>query len=222
MPVNPINISTLPDDSLGALTAVSAENIAKISLPDFILTIKPLILFAAGITLYAIIVFKFYKFLAKKDILNLELHKYSAGFTGTVKYAAKAVLNLVQNIVLIPLFVFFWFAVLALILVMLSKNHTPNTILLTSAAVVGAVRIAAHYNEELSIDLAKLIPLALLGVFLIDISYFSIDNVISTARQIPMLWRQLIYYLVFVAALELVLRIMRWLYNIIIKPKVAP
>ena len=48
-------------------------------------TITPLIFFIVGIVAYSVFIFKFYRFLARKDIFNLELQKYSKTFFGFVK-----------------------------------------------------------------------------------------------------------------------------------------
>ena len=76
-----------------------------------------------------------------------------------------------------------------------------------SIAVVSAVRIAAYYDEDLSRDLAKILPFALLGIFLIDLSYFSLPATLETLRETVAQWRIMAYYLAFAIALEFVLRI---------------
>ena len=52
-----------------------------------------------------------------------------------------------------------------------------------------------------------MMPFALLGVFLVDMSSFSLDNSLETLKQLLGLWREIAYYLGFVIALELVLRV---------------
>jgi len=52
-----------------------------------------------------------------------------------------------------------------------------------------------------------MLPFALLGVFLVDISYFSWQSSLELVRQVPNFWKEIIYYLVFLIALEFVLRI---------------
>ena len=106
-----------------------------------------------------------------------------------------------------PFVAFFWFAILTLLLSFLAKNQTVETILLVSIAVVSAVRITAYYDEDLSRDLAKILPFALLGIFLIDLSYFSLPDTLENLRQTVGEWRTMVYYLLFAIALEFVLRI---------------
>ena len=86
-------------------------------------------------------------------------------------------------------------------------KSAANNILLVSIALVSTVRIAAYYNEDLSKDLAKMQPFALLGIFLIDISYFSFSASLEVIKQIPSFWKIMIYYLIFAIVLEFILRI---------------
>lgn len=188
------------------LENLTVSELTNISFNEYMALVTPLIFFIIGIVIYAVFIFKFYRFLARRDILKLNLPQYSEGFGGFIETAVSTLFYLVETIILTPLFVFFWFAVMALLLILLSKTQSPQTILLTSVAIVTAVRITAYYNENLSQDLAKLIPFALLAVLLADISYFSIESSLAIARQIPSLWKPLLYYLFFVIALEFILR----------------
>lgn len=169
--------------------------------------LKPVALFVAGMMIYAIFIFRFYRFLARKDIIELDLTKYNTSSHPVMKKVFAVIYYIIQYIVLIPLFVFFWFIVLTILLAFLAKNPVPEEILLVSIAVVAAVRISAYYNEQLSVDLAKMLPFALLGIFLIDISYFNFWSSIDVLGEIPQLWNILLYYLLFVVSLEFVLRL---------------
>lgn len=169
--------------------------------------LKPVALFVTGMMIYAIFVFRFYRFLATKDIIELDLSKYNTASHPILKKIFAVVYYAIQYVVLIPLFVFFWFIVLTVLLAFLAKNPVPEEILLVSIAVVAAVRVSAYYNEQLAVDLAKMLPFALLGIFLIDISYFNFWSSVDVLGEIPKLWNILMYYLIFVIALEFVLRI---------------
>jgi len=58
--------------------------------------------------------------------------------------------------------VFFWFMVLSLLMIMISKVPDLGQIFQISIALVSVIRITAYYNEDLSRDLAKMLPFALL------------------------------------------------------------
>jgi len=157
------------------------------------------------IAIYSIFIFNFYRFLACRDIIKVDFSRYSnvgLRFTRGIGY-------LLQNIFLFPLIVFFWFAILAIFLGFLGKNQTTESILLVSIALVSAVRVAAYYNEDLSRDLAKMMPFALLGIYIVDQSYFEFEVSLELLKSIPEYWTILVYYFVFIIVLEFVLRILR-------------
>ena len=136
----------------------------------------PLILFVLGISLYSLFIFKFYRFLARKDIFHLNLQKYSDNFFGFVGKLFGIVFYIVEYLIVFPLFAFFWFAVVAVILIIMAENLDVASLLLISMALVASIRVTAYYNEDLSKDLAKMFPFALLAVFLLDIANFSYAN----------------------------------------------
>ncbi len=113
-----------------------------------------------------------------------------------------------KHIFFLPILIFFWFVVLSVILAFLSKEQGAQIVLLLSIALIATIRVMAYYNEDLSKDLAKMLPFALLGIFLVDISFFSIDSSIASLSQIPALWNIMIYYLIFLIILEFVLRLL--------------
>jgi len=75
----------------------------------------------------------------------------------------------------------------------LNKGLEPSLILLVSAAIIGAVRISSYYNEDLSRELAKFLPLTLLAA-----------NFFSNA----------LHYLVFIVAIEILLRSFEFLISL--------
>ncbi len=199
--------NSIPDFSLSSFT-----------LAEFIQTVKPLLIFIIGVTIYSIFIFKFYRFLARKDIVKFNWTK-EQGFLGWIKKLGKSIIYLVENIILTPVCIFFWFAILSTFLLFLTKSGSVGSVILTSMALVSAVRITAYYNENLSQDLAKMVPFALLGIFLVDASYFSIGSIFEIAKQVPLFWSQLAYYLAFVIGLEISLRVLQTLVRIVMPVK---
>ena len=92
-------------------------------------------------------------------------------------------------------------------LAFLARGQTIDEILLISMAVLSAIRITAYYNEDLSRDLSKILPFAMLGVFLIDISYFSLSTSLDGLLGALLSWKTIVYYLGFMIGLEFVMRI---------------
>jgi len=167
----------------------------------------PLIMFVLGISLYSLFIFRFYRFLARKDIFHLNLQKYSDNFFGFVGKFFSVLFYIIEYLIIFPLFAFFWFAVVAMILIILAEKLDIATLLMISMALVASIRVTAYYNEDLSKDLAKMFPFALLAVFLLDIANFSYDRTWNTLATIPSMWKQILYYFGFTIVLEIVLRI---------------
>jgi hypothetical protein len=193
----------------------SIVRLSHITLAEYLELIAPLLLYVTGIAIYALFVFSFYRYLARRDLVRLRRVHYLRGFVGVLEKAGHVIFNFVENIVLTPILVFFWFAFMATVLILLSKHYSAESLMLVSASVVGAIRICSYYAEELSQDVAKMIPFALLGIAIIDISYFDWKTSVEVARQLPAFWSTLTYYLVFIIALELVLRTLRTLYRLV-------
>ena len=195
-------------------TQIGSTLLTNFSLAEYFTAVKPLAIFIVGIVAYSVFVFKFYKFLAKDDIIELDHKRYSKGLKGWVEKAARGFFYVLQNLVAIPILAFVWFGVMATFLLILSETHTPNTVILTSIATVAAVRITAYYNENLSQDLAKILPFTILGVFLVDTSLFSLSS-LALIKTLPAFWKEIAYYLIFVIALEFVLLVLSWLGRLI-------
>ena len=179
--------------------------------------IRPLLLFVLGMVVYSVFIFKFYRFVAKRDIFELNLKQYSKSSDSIIQKIWGSILYVIEYILLFPIFTFFWYGMIAIFLVFLSREQSVQNVLLVSIALVGAIRITAYYNEDLSKDLAKMLPFALLGIFLVDISFFSFSTSISLVMEIPSFWSIILHYLVFVIALEFVLRIGHGIYRLFVK-----
>ncbi len=185
-------------------TAINITNIqtaiSQLSSEELIATVKPLVVFALSIVIYSIFVFKFYKFISKRDMFELKLYESRAKF-------ARIIFYILEHLIIFPVSVFLWFVVISLILSIISEIHAITNIFMASMAIVTAIRITAYYNEELSRDLAKLLPLAFLGVIVVDYTFISIPVILDTIYQIPGMWKVLVYYLTLVLILEVILRI---------------
>lgn len=158
------------------------------------------------IAIYVIFIWKFYRFLARRDIIELDLEKYNTSSHPGLRKFVAVLFFLLEYIIILPFLIFFWFAILALFLLLLAKNQALGNIILISAAVIGATRITSYVSEDLSKDLAKMLPFTLLGIFLIDPSFFSVQDFITRLFDIPSLLQHILLYLVFIFALEIILR----------------
>ncbi len=180
-------------------------------------TVKPLAFIIVAIAIYAVFIFNFYRFLAERDILKLKLSKTYEFKESFFHKFFRVTLYLIEHVFLVPVIVFFWFVVLAALLLFLSKN-SPSEVLLISMAIIGAVRVTAYYNQDLSRDLSKMIPFALLGVVIIDLSYVSIASSMSLGKELLLFLDKFLFYFLFIVALELLMRIIR-VFKQLLRPK---
>ena len=174
-----------------------------------------------GIVIYSAFVFKFYRFLAKKDLIDADFSQYSDGFTGFMKRLIDGLLLIVQNILFAPFLISFWVLILAVILTLLSGGDDLYWNVLVATSVVGSVRVISYFSEDLARDVAKMLPFAVLGVFLVDSGSFNWNAV-------SILWGQLDEFaisfassMVLVVLLETALRILSTLKDIISPPEIA-
>lgn len=162
--------------------------------------------YVLGMTVYAVFVFKFYRFLATQDMFELDMSRYEQSGHKWIRKSNQVFFYIVKYIIVFPVFAFFWFGVLTIILAFLSKEQTFNETLLVALATVSAIRVTAYYNEDLSKDVAKILPFAVLAVFLIDASFFSIGESLDILREAEAHSENIVYYLAFLVLLEFVLR----------------
>jgi hypothetical protein len=170
--------------------------------------------FTAIIAIYAVFVYYFYKFLAKKNIIELNLGKYNTyEEAGLIKFFA-VIFYIIEYIIILPIVTFFWFAVLAIFLLALAENLEASTILIVAASLVASVRVTAYISQNLSQDLAKMLPFTLLGLALTQPGFFSVGALFERVGTIPSLFSNLPYYLLFIIGLELLMRFADLIFNI--------
>jgi len=158
------------------------------------------------IVIYSIFIFKFYKFLARRNIIELNLNKYNKTEHPFLYKFLASIFFLIEYIVIVPILVFFWFSILSVFLLLLSKSQSVSQILIISAAIVAATRMTAYYSQELSKDLAKMFPFTVLAIFLLEPNFFSIEKLITRFSEIPSLLKNILGFLVFIAILEIAMR----------------
>ena len=174
--------------------------------------------YVVGMSLYAVFVFNFYRFLAAKNMFQIDLSRYEQSRFRLVRRLLHVFFYVVKYIILFPFFAFFWFAVLTLILTFLSKDRSFADTLVVALATVSAIRMTAYYNEDLSRDLAKILPFAVLAVFLIDASFFAIGESLDVLREVEDYTANIVYYLLFLVLLEFALRIINGVVVAVLRP----
>jgi len=90
----------------------------------------------------------------------------------------------------------------------MAKDISVRQIALVSMAFVSTVRITSYFKEDLSHDLAKLLPFALLAITLVDPNFFSWDLLQNRLSAFPSLGWEILQFITFSILLEWTLRIL--------------
>lgn len=162
--------------------------------------LQPFLIFTVGMLIYALFIFKFYRFIARREVFKKRIRDWDK-HKGTKKFMLA-----LEYIFLFPIVAFMWFIGFTAIMSVIAKVIAINDIFMISMAVLTTIRITAYYDEELSRDVAKLLPFALLGIFLLDISGVSYGMFFRMLVILPEMTGTLFYYFVFIVVLELFLR----------------
>jgi len=146
------------------------------------------------IAIYSIVIYHFYRYIARRDCFKPSKRKHSKT-VGFFKY-----------VFLFPFVAFLFFMGFSLLLIFLTKNYEISQIMYTSFALVIAIRIMAYYTEDLSKDVAKMLPFAILAIFLVDSSYFSIGTVETRLNALPDNVNYIVQFLLLIILVEWILR----------------
>ena len=168
--------------------------------------ILTLTIFTAVIVVYSIFAFYFYRILAKKNIVELNLNQYNRSNHPIAVKIFTIIFYILEYIILLPVLTFFWFTVLAILILLLAKEIDVSTILLISSALVASVRATSYVSENLSKDLAKMLPFTLLAIAITTAGFFDIGTLIARISEIPSLLSNLPYYLFFIIGIEFIMR----------------
>lgn len=177
------------------------------SIPEKYNLISSLLLYTILIVIYSIFIWKFYKFMAERDIIKLNLKQYTSSKHPGFEKFYEILLSLLEYAVILPFLVLFWFAVFSIFFLLLSKGQSTEKILLVAAAIIASTRITAYMNMNLSRDIAKVFPFTLMVLFLLDPTFFSINSFFDKIIQIPNLFNHLLTFIIFIIAIELIMRL---------------
>ena len=180
------------------VTAQITSIFNQLSVEGARMTLEPLILFLAGMIAYSLFIFKFYRFISRRDLFKIREGSHSK--LGKLAYALKYMF-------LFPIAAFLWFFVISILLSMLSAVLTIGNVFMISMAILATVRITSYLHEDLSSEIAKIVPFALLGAFLLDITAFSTSTVFKVIEQLPSIKLTVVYYFIFIFSMEILLKI---------------
>jgi len=177
------------------------------SIPENQKVIFSIIILTIIIVLYSLFIWKYYKLLANKQILDLNLRQYNYSSHPIIEKILAMALYTLEYLIILPFLIIFWFAILSAFLLVLSMNSNTQQILLIAAAIIASIRITSYLNEDLSHEIAKLFPLAVLVVFAFGSIPLDSEIIIERFNQIPGLLNEVITFLIFIFVIEFLLRI---------------
>ena len=170
------------------------------------------------IFIYSLFIWKFYKFISEKNIFGLDLNKYNKAEQPFLTKLIAGGLYLVEYLIILPFLIFFWFAIFTFFLILLTEESIEvSTILLISAVVIAAIRMAAYYKKGLAEELAKILPFTLLALSVLNPSFFSrefVTRITSRLSEISTFFTDILGYLAFIITLEVILRFFEFLFSL--------
>jgi len=193
---------------------VEGYNIFISSLPNGAQSFVNLFLLVILVFLYAFFIWKFYRFVANKNILGLDLNQYNKTNHSFFTKLFAGGLYFIEYIIILPFMIFFWFAIFTLFLILLTNNLEVGMVLTIAAVIVAAIRLACYYKEDLAKDLAKLLPFTLLSVALLNQTSFNFERILANFSTIPEFFNKILIYLLFIIILEIILRFFDFIFSL--------
>ena len=103
--------------------------------PPHIGILLNLLILTILIVIYSVIIWKFYRILAKKNTINLNLNKYNTTQNSFLSRLFTGALYFLENLVIAPILIFIAFVVFTFFLIILSQTQEIPQILIISAVV---------------------------------------------------------------------------------------
>jgi len=176
-----------------------------------------LFLLTIFIAIYIIFIWKLHIFISTKNILRLNLNKYNKTMHPVLTKLVAGTLYFLEYIIILPILIFLWFIIFAILLVFIARGMEPGTIILLAAITVAVLRVVAYipkYGENASSETAKIIPFTLLAVGLTEPLFFNSGEIMARVLNIPQLFNGISPYIFFVVGLELILRCLNFIVSI--------
>lgn len=161
------------------------------------------------VAVYIIFIWRLHIFISTKNILRLNLNKYTKTKHPILAKIAAGFLYFLEYIIILPILIFFWFMIFAILLIFIARGMEPGAIILLAAITIAVLRVIAYipkYGESASAETAKVIPFTLLAVGLTEPLFFDSEEIMTRVSDIPQLFQGISQYIFFIVAIELILR----------------
>ncbi len=179
----------------------------SVNLPPKLFLITQLFLIAILIVIVAFIIWGFYSTLSKKDFIVLNLRKYNTSEHPVLRKLLAVLLYFIEYILIMPALILVWYIVLSIILLLLVPDRAMGQLLLLTGSLVMAIRILSYIKEEISKELAKLFPFIAVSIYLLNPDIFTKFDFFDKLNEIPVLFENIVFFLVSISVLEIILRI---------------
>lgn len=171
-----------------------------------------LLIFSISVVIYAIFIFHFYRFIARRNIFSFDVERRILGgkykSSGEKISAAPRIAAFIgTKFVIFPFVIFGWFLAYSFFILFMSQDIQAEKVFFVSAILIIAIRITSYYNEDLSKDLAKTIPFSILGIFMFDQTFFTIDDISKNLLELPQYALQVGAFLILAITIEIALSI---------------
>mgnify|MGYP001615564849 FL=1 len=186
--------------------------------PSYIGTSLNLLIIIMVVVLYSFFIWKFQKFISRKNIINLDLNKYNKIENPLSTKLRASALYFLEYILIIPIIIFIIYVLFTFSLLIFINYLDTSTILAISAIIIVSIRILSYYKENLSQEVAKLLPFNLLAVAILNPNTFSqtqyLEKILGNISSIPSVFSQIFYYLFFIIIIEVVLRFFDFIFSL--------
>jgi hypothetical protein len=184
------------------------------SLPLFFQNFVNLLLIVLLVVSFSIFIWKFYRFISTKNIIELNLNQYNRTEHPLFAKLIAGTFYLLEYIIILPFIIFFWFSIFTLFLIFLTESLEISSLLLISAVIIASIRMISYYKEDLAKDLAKLIPFTLLAVSILNPKFFSVERIFNQFAELPNFFSEIFVYLIFIIILEMILRFFDFIFSL--------
>ena len=182
--------------------------------PSYVASFFNLLFLVLLVVVYSIFIWKFYRFISTKNLISLNLSKYNKLQHPTAAKTLAGIFYFLEYILILPFLIFFWFAAFTIFLIILTDNLEVKTLLIISATVIAAIRMTAYYKEDLSKDVAKMLPFTLLSVSILNPGFFNVEKIIGHIADIPTFFGEITLYLFLIIAIEIILRFFDFIFSL--------
>ena len=129
--------------------------------------------FIAGIAIYSLFVWHFYRFISKRAAITKIIRRFSKKENRT---RTTRIIEAVIYFILFPIIIFVWFSFLAFFIFIIAEAMPFYIAIFVSMTIIAVVRILSYYKEDAAKEVAKMIPYAILSFLLTSVAIYANPN----------------------------------------------